>query len=256
MKNNKKKKIAVIAAIIAIIAIISAGTLAWFNDKDTKINKFAVSGGDGDFKVEVNETSKKIAGAIRGTEYKDEAGNVLGIDYTTTKLIPGSLISKQPFAINSSDLDINQWVRVLVTIPKASEWEAICEKYSITDLTTIFGGHDEIKWERLNSGEDLAYYIYSDTSNDTLTYAFYYNTQLAKGKKTDNLFETITIPGQLTASELQSITTNGYFNIVVEAHAVQATNNTAESAIAAFKAVNWPINATAPIEPTTETETE
>ena len=246
MKNNKKKKIAVIAAIIAIIAIISAGTLAWFNDKDTKVNKFAVSGEDGDFKVTLNETSEKIDGvnAILGTPYTATDGSA-GLDFTGSKLIPGSVISKKPVAKNDSNLNVDQWVRVLVTIEHAPAWKTICEKYKISDLTKIFGGHDETYWERLNSGSDLAYYVYEDSSAYTLTYAFYYKNALAKGTSTMPIFDRITIPGQLTAAELKTIAdANGAFNVKVEAQAVQATNNTAKTAIEAFKNVGWTINGT------------
>lgn len=246
MKNNKKK-IAVIAAIVAIIAIISAGTLAWFNDVDSKTNKFAISGEDGDFAVKVMESSKEITGhpeAILGVVGEN------GIDYTGTKLIPGALISKKVVAKNNSNLNIDQWVRVLVTVPHAEAWKGLCEKYNIKDLTTIFGGHKADNWERkTDDGSNKYYYVYEEKTNDTITYAFYYKDKLAKGTLTEQLFESITIPGQLTSDELKTIADdNKGFDIVVEAHAVQATNNTATSAIEAFRAVDWPIGSDAPTE--------
>ncbi len=249
MKNSYKKKIAVIAAIVAVLALISAGTLAWFNDKDTAINKFAVSSEEGDFKVTVNETSGKLddsPNAITGTPYTSEDGKK-GIDFTggNTKLIPGSVVSKKAFVTNDSKLKVDEWVRVLVTIEHAPAWKTICEKYGITDLTKIFGGHDETYWERLNSGSDLAYYVYENPSADTLTYAFYYKDKLAQGTSTMPIFDRITIPGELTAEELKSIADeNGAFDVKVEAQAVQATNNDAKTAVEAFKNVGWTINGT------------
>ena len=105
-----------------------------------------------------------------------------------------------------------QYVRVNVTITNADAWiAALGNGY---DLGTMFGGHDETKWVRLEPG------VYNGTEN-TYTMTFYLKDILISGQSVC-LFENVVIPTQLTQNDMIFI--GGQFDLTVVAEAVQVEN--------------------------------
>lgn len=184
-----KKKIVVLglAAILAVSAI--AGTsLAYFTDKDAKTNTFTL----GNVDIELNEE-----------EWEEPDAAVPGVEY-----------AKDPIVENTGENDA--WIRVDVTLSDAGAFKAAAEKYQITDLATIFKGHDETKWTLAGTS---AY----DQTKDTLTFSYYYNTVLAVDASTDPLFTSVTIPAVFDNDDMKAIGTD--FTIDVIAHAIQTADS-------------------------------
>jgi len=196
-----KKKLLSLALVVIMIAILSFSTLAWFNDTDEITNQFHVATSDDDtpdeiFSVDVWENTPDEDKDQDGYEYKD--------------ILPGSELKKEVFAENTGYY--SQYVRMTVTVSNADAWiAALGNGY---DLGTIFGGHDETKWVRLDVG------TYNGTDN-TYTMVYYLNEILDAGD-TACLFETVNIPTHLTQADMVFV--GGQFDLKVVADAVQTEN--------------------------------
>ncbi len=208
-----KKKIFVVALAVCLAALASMGTLAWFTAEDSVTNEFYMADSadtpDEVFSVDVWEY-------IDGdTTTKDQDGHAF------ENIAPGSVFEKAPYVENTGSYD--QYIRVKVTVTNADAWiAALGNGY---DLGTMFGGHDETVWTRYEVGE------YNGNDN-TYTMVFYLNEKLAKGESVC-LFETVTIPTELTQGDMTFI--GGKFDLTILAEAIQA-DNTGDSAKAAFDA--------------------
>ena len=196
-----KKKLVSLALVVIMVAILSFSTLAWFNDSDEVTNKFYVASSDDDtadeiFSVDVWENTPDEDKDQDGHEYED--------------ILPGSELKKEVFAENTGYY--SQYVRMTVTVTNADAWiAALGNDY---DLGTIFGGHDESKWVRLDVG------TYDGNAN-TYTMVYYLNEILESGKSVC-LFETVNIPTHLTQADMVFIEGNFELNIVADA--VQTEN--------------------------------
>lgn len=200
-----KKKILVLAVSVCLVAILAiGGTLAYFTDDDKVENTFTMGG----VEIDLFETDEDGEKEQSGLTY---AGVVPGFDY-----------DKDPTVENIGSLDA--WVRVNVTLNNYSIFAAAAKAHNVTDLATIFGGHDSTKWTRAN--------ISVNEESDTVTYSYYYNTVLAAGASTGPLFTTVTIPAAFTGDDLKDLTG---FKITVTADAIQKDPfTTAADAFAAF----------------------
>ena len=184
----KKKIISLcLVAALAVVAIAGA-SLAYFTDKDAKTNTFTL----GNVDIELNEENWAAP----------------------TAAVPDVEYAKDPVVTNNGENDA--WIRVDVTLSDAAAFTAAAEKHNITDLATIFAGHDEEKWTLAGTP------VYDDEAN-TLTYSYYYNTVLAVGESTEALFTSVTIPAEFDNDDMKEIGAD--FTIDVTAHAIQ----TAES---------------------------
>lgn len=203
-----KKKITALALVVAILAIaIIGGTLAYFTDTKTATNTFTV----GNVKIELDEQKP-------GTNER----TTTGVEYTS--VTPGVAYAKDPTVTNTGNNDA--WVRVNVTLSDAAAFKAAAKEHGVTDLATVFGGHDEAKWTRAG--------IKEDSEHDTLTYSYYYKTVLAKNASTGPLFTTVTVPASFTTDEMKLI---GDFSITVTADAIQKEGfDTPAAAFIAFDA--------------------
>ena len=196
-----KKKLLSLALVMIMIAILSFSTLAWFNDSDDVTNKFYVATSDDDtadeiFSVDVWENTPDGDKDQDGYEYKD--------------ILPGSELKKEVFVENTGYY--SQYIRMTVTVTNADAWiAALGNGY---DLGSIFGGHDEAKWVRLEAGT-------YDGTNNTYTMVYYLTETLEAGE-TACLFETVNIPTQLTQADMVFV--NSGFDLTVVAHAVQTEN--------------------------------
>ena len=199
-----KRKIVLLASALCMVAILAiGGTLAYFTDQETATNTFTMGGVEIDL-YEHDEDEKEVEAL------------------TYTDVVPGIAYDKDPTVDNDGSLDA--WVRVNVTLNNYSIFAAAAKAHNVTDLATIFGGHDYTKWTRAN--------ISVNEESDTVTYSYYYNTVLAAGASTGPLFTTVTIPAAFTGDDLKDLTG---FKITVTADAIQKDPfTTAADAFAAF----------------------
>ena len=196
-----KKKLLSLALVVIMIAILSFSTLAWFNDSDNVTNKFYVASSDDDtpdeiFSVDVWENTPDGDKDQDGYEYKD--------------ILPGSELKKEVFVENTGYY--SQYIRMTVTGTNADAWIAALDNGY--DLGTIFEGHDETKWVRLDVG------TYNGTDN-TYTMVYYLIDTLEAGE-TACLFEAVKIPTELTQDDMVFV--GGQFDLKVVADAVQTEN--------------------------------
>lgn len=196
-----KKKLLSLSLVVIMIAVLSFSTLAWFNDSDSVTNQFYVANSDDNtpdeiFSVDVWENTPDGDKDQDGYEYKD--------------ILPGSELKKEVFVENTGYY--SQYIRMTVTVTNANAWiAALGNGY---DLGTIFEGHDETKWVRLDVG------TYNGTDN-TYTMVYYLIDTLEAGE-TACLFETVKIPTELTQDEMVFV--GGQFDLKVVADAVQTEN--------------------------------
>lgn len=208
-----KRRVLGISLVVALVAIVAVGaTLAYFTDSSNEVqNTFTM----GNVEIKLDEIDNTKTDGSR-----TETGNAY------TGVTPGVALDKDPTVWN---IGANAaWVRVNVTVSKASAWKAALTKHEITDLATIFGEHDATKWTRAGIAEDK--------SNDTITYSYYYNTVVpATNGSTGALFKTVTIPAVFDNDDVDSI--KG-FEITITADAIQtdASFTTAAQAFAKFDA--------------------
>lgn len=213
MKLNKKK-IVVVSIAVCLVAILSMGTLAWFTDSDSTTNEFFVTdstqGPDAVFSIEVKEIVDGQAQPVDNARFED--------------ILPGQVIGKEPYVYNTGAYD--QYVRATVTISDYAAFAAALGNYPLE--AKVFGGINPA-WVFDSKVED--------TTADTVSYVFYYNGVLAPyDATTDNkvvLFETVTIPTELTQQDMASNATETTqntntladgFTISVLAEAVQTEN--------------------------------
>ena len=112
-----KKKIISLCLVAALVVVAIAGTsLAYFTDKDAKTNTFTL----GNVDIELNEEN-----------WEEPIAAVPDVKY-----------DKDPVVTNIGENDA--WIRVDVTLSDAAAFTAAAAKHQITDLATIFAGHDEV----------------------------------------------------------------------------------------------------------------
>ena len=184
----KKKIISLcLVAALAVVAIAGA-SLAYFTDRDAKTNTFTLGN------VDITLTEDHWA--------------------APSAAVPDMEYAKDPVVTNIGENDA--WIRVDVTLSDAAAFTAAAAKHQITDLATIFAGHDETKWTL--AGEP----VYNN-ENDTLTYSYYYNTILEDGESTEALFTSVTIPAVFDNDDMKEIEAD--FTIDVTAHAIQTADS-------------------------------
>lgn len=193
------KKILVVLCVAVILTSAITATIAWLSDTDENHNTFTI----GQVHIEVDEAKVNPDGTL-----VPEAERVKGNNY---HLIPGMTYIKDPTMTVKNNSE-EAYVRMLVTINCKSEWDAVLNPG--VELNTIFNGWDENVWHYY--GETI------DTANNAITYEFRYK-EIVKTENADQalepLFESITLPGHITAEELKMIKD---FTIVVKGHAIQA----------------------------------
>lgn len=225
-----KSKLFVAALAICLIATLSAGTLAWFSDSDSKDNKFYVATtadktGDDIFSVTLTESE--------GPEYKD--------------ILPGDVLTKDPTITNTGYYD--QYIRVTVTVTNASNFIKHIALNNPEFRADVFGGFDNNVWHTDNINGVM------NNGDNTITYTFYYNGILAgeqnpTANHSVNLFENVVIPEGLEKDDAAKFnaasTGTTSFEIKIKADAVQtenvvatATEGTATAAKEAFTKVGF-----------------
>lgn len=214
-----KKTICLMLAFVLVIALSIAGTVAYLQDEDTVTNTFTV----GNVDIELDEAEVDLKG-----EYtEDHSNRTTSNDY---HLLPGCTYYKDP-TVTVKAGSSECYVRMLVTVNYSSQLDAIFAP--ALDLTQIFGGYDPANWK--------LYAVTKDEAANTRTYEFRYVGTAFKGSKDgtvqettedivlDDLFESLTIPGEITKEQLATLVTRNekgeiidLFTISVVAHAIQA----------------------------------
>lgn len=215
---KKTKVLLALTCAILLVVVSVMVTVAYLTSTDSVQNTFTV----GQVKITLDEAKVGTDGkALTG----DSAERVKANDY---KLMPGHVYDKDPTVTVKAGSE-EAYIKMVVTVSKAAELDKIFADHEITDLTTVFGGYDPNEWT-LNSNS-------KDTTANTRTYEFYYKSTISAGEKDvvlDDLFETITVPGDLTNEEINTI--QG-MTITVNAYAIQKDGfGTADAAWAAYPA--------------------
>ena len=240
----KKKTLIMSLCSLMSIASVAVGSIAYLTSTATVKNQFTV----GSIDLQVNETLVNSQG-----NPVDENGNVVdpanpnsGEPARTGEgnqyhLIPGGHYVKDPTVTIGKDSD-SCYVRLLVTISKASELNTLCqalhaadpEKYSFGLLQDHVSGYEAETW--VYAAQTL------DEQANMVTYEFRYfdrtnNTDIVSADGTndlvlDPLFDSITVPDEVTAAQMESI--QG-FEIDVVGQAIQTAGfQSADEAWASF----------------------
>lgn len=205
-----KKKLFVAALAVCLVAILSMGTLAWFTDSDRAENKFMVTDSD-----------QQDPDAIFSVDVTENVGNPgenpIPVDkgYTFEGILPGDVLTKQPFVTNKGAYD--QFIRVTVSISDYADFTtALGDDYPVASL-----------FKNLNWGFDGAQLVLdsvtkNENNNDKIVYVFYVN-EIVSPKESIRLFDKVLIPTELERTDLQGSLSDG-FTIDIFAEAIQTEN--------------------------------
>ena len=205
-----KKKLMTVLALVLVIAMSVVGTYAYLTSHDTVTNTFTV----GNVAINLDEAKANADGTpIQGAD-RVKANNY--------KLLPGHTYNKDPMVTVKAGSE-SSYVKMTVTFSKASELDAIFAPGA--NMTSIFNGYDSTNWVLKNVTKE----------NNTRTYEFWYKETvdaLDGDVALDPLFDSITVPGNITNDQLKTI--EG-MTITVNAYAIQADGfGTAEAAWEAY----------------------
>ena len=197
----KKKTIALALVLVMVFGATLGGTFAYLTSTDTVTNTFTV----GNVQIKLDEAKANPDGTL-----------VEGADRVKTneyKLLPGHTYNKDPMVTVLSGSE-SAYIKMTVTFTKAAELDAIFAADGGANLTSIFNGYDSANWTAKGNTED--------TVANTRTYEFWYKEAVAAPTTDvalDALFDSITVPGSITNTQLDTI--KG-MTITVNAYAIQA----------------------------------
>lgn len=203
-----KKKVFLAALAICLIAILSMGTLAWFNAQDEAENIFYVTnadeGEDAIFSVDI-------------TEFVADDGDTkkpVDTGYTFNDILPGDVLTKQPFVTNTGSYD--QFIRVTIKVSDLGAFKNFFGTEYKTLIKSNFLGNLNIAQLELDSCED-------DVANDQLVFVFYVN-EVVSPKESIELFNKTMIPYALEQKDFAETTLSDGFEIDLFAEAIQTEN--------------------------------
>lgn len=261
-----KKKLFAAALAICLLSTVSFSTLAWFNASESVTNRFMIASSGSGTGTGSGSTAEKIF-SVDLWEYIGDKGNLAHEDKDPTSgnpivdstekdhdgiefkdILPGVVYHKEPVVENTGSYD--QYIRVVITVTKATAWKQILNTYGITDLDAIFLEHDDTAWTRdtsikLANGSSVEAIV--DNNNDTISYVYYLNEKLEPGQMVA-FFTGVKLPEQLTQADMAKLldtTSNEVeFNIDVRADAIQTEGigNTVTNAETAFEFLNWTLD--------------
>ena len=214
MKNSKLRRVLMLAACAVLLVCLSVGaTLAYLTSTTEVVqNTFTV----GKVEIILDETDVDLYGE------KDGEDRVLENDY---KLLPGHTYIKDPTVTVKAGSE-DSYIRMIVSISHIDELKAIFGEDFLPQY--FVAGWDSDTW--LTTGSIVSV-------GNTNLYEFRYfetvNTLDGNDLVLDDLFETITVPGDVTNDELATL--EG-MEINVIAYAIQADGFAdADEAWAAFE---------------------
>ena len=195
-----KKTIAIVALVVLAAVASVLGTLAYLTSTDTVKNTFTVGKVNitlDEAEVDMNGVAVTPAKRVKKNEYK---------------LMPGHTYTKDPMVTVLAGSEPS-YIKMTVTFSKANELDAIFAPTG-ADLTSIFKGYDSANWIAKGNTKDAA--------ANTRTYEFWYKETVGAPTADvalDALFDSITIPGEITQAQLETIKD---MTITVTAYAIQA----------------------------------
>lgn len=212
---KKKTTKALLLSLCAILLVTASvlGTVAYLTSSDNVVNTFTV----GNVQIKLDEAKANTDGSLVAGADRVKANSY--------KLLPGHTYNKDPMVtvLNGSE---SSYIKMTVTFTKANELDAIFAPDG-ANLTTIFNGYDGTNW--IYKGNT------KDTTANTRTYEFWYKETVSAPTADvalDALFDSITIPGNITNAQLATI--EG-MTITVNAYAIQSDGFTdAAAAWAAY----------------------
>lgn len=199
-----KKSIALVMMAVLLVAASVMGTLAYLTSTDSVKNTFTV----GKVAIKLDEAKANIDGSLVADAARVKANNY--------KLLPGHTYNKDPMVTVLKGSEPS-YIKMTVTFSKAKELDAIFAPTG-ADLTSIFNGYDAANWIAKGNTKDA-------TAN-TRTYEFWYKEPVGAPTADvalDALFDSITVPGEITQKQLETIAD---MTITVNAYAIQADGST------------------------------
>ena len=195
-----KKSIALVMMAVLLVAASVMGTLAYLTSHDEVVNTFTV----GKVAIKLDEAKANTDGSLVAGAARVKANNY--------KLLPGHIYNKDPMVTVLAGSEPS-YIKMTVTFSKANELDAIFAPTG-ANLTSIFNGYDAANW--------IAKGNTKDATADTRTYEFWYKDTVAAPNgdvALDALFDSITVPGEITQAQLETIKD---MIITVNAYAIQA----------------------------------
>ena len=216
MKTGSKILLGVSGAVLLVAGSV-AGTLAFLTDDDTVTNTFTI----GKVDISLTETAVKPDGT------PDEgAERVKENEY---RLVPGVTYTKDPILAIEPDSE-SAYIRMIVRV---QNWEAAKAAFgSLEEIVNL----DTANWTAVELGED-------GQDGNTKIYEYRYKESPIANATNEAielpaLFTELTVPGDLTSTELGALYTGDEktdFRITVEGHAIQSTGfASADAAWTAF----------------------
>lgn len=199
-----KKSIALVMMAVLLVAASVMGTLAFLTSTDTVTNTFTV----GKVAIKLDEAKANTDGSLVADAVRVKANNY--------KLLPGHTYNKDPMVTVLKGSEPS-YIKMTVTFSNANELDAIFAPTG-ADLTSIFNGYDAANWIAKGNTKDA-------TAN-TRTYEFWYKEAVGAPDgdvALDALFDSITVPGEITQKQLETIAD---MTITVNAYAIQADGST------------------------------
>lgn len=216
-KNMKKKLLIMSVAMVLVCAFAVGMTIAYLTSTDEVVNTFTV----GNVRIKLDEAKVNPDGTI--------VPNVDRVKANSYKLIPGHIYTKDPTVTVLSGSE-ESFIKMTVTFSNSAELDAIFDPTG-ADLLRIFNGYNPANW--IYKGNT------KDASANTRTYEFWYKETVAASTADvplDALFDSITVPGTITNTQLGTI--EG-MTITVNAYAIQADGFAdADAAWAAYPPAN------------------
>ena len=213
MKTRSKALLLTLCAVVLVVATVF-GTMAYLTSSDEVTNTFTV----GSVAITLDEAEVDANGTAVTPAERVKANNY--------KLLPGHTYTKDPTVTVKKGSEPS-YVKMTVTFSKANELDAIFAPDG-ANLTSIFNGYEAANW--------IAKGNTKDTTANTRTYEFWYKETVdasANDVALDALFDSITVPGEITKEQLATI--EG-MTITVNAYAIQADGIAdADAAWAAFE---------------------
>lgn len=212
-----KKKLLIMSVAMVLVCAFAVGmTIAYLTSTDQVVNTFTV----GNVRIQLDEAAANPDGSLI-----EGAPRVKANRY---KLIPGHTYNKDPM-VTVLEGSEESYIKMTVTFSNSRQLDEI---FGVgTDLTTIFHGYDGTTWIYKDNTED--------TAANTRTYEFWYKETVAASTADvalDALFDSITVPGAITNTQLGTI--EG-MTITVNAYAIQADGfANAEAAWAKYTPAN------------------
>lgn len=218
MKSKHKALLLSMCAVL-LVAVSVFGTLAYLTDTDAVTNTFTV----GSVGLKLDEADVKPDGSY-------ETNHDSRVQENTYHLLPGHTYYKDPTVTVDAGSE-DAYVRMIVTVENIDKLKAALTdaKYYGTDGTFLL--------QSLCGGWDPATWVYEGytAEGDNGIYEFRYKEIVAKSENAtvlDDLFETITLPGEITNESIKDLNT---VKIIVNAHAIQADGfDTDDAAWTAF----------------------